>query len=161
MNEKFEAIIEATKEGALDDRQARIQTINDAIDEYITTTGKTPDNEALERLADAILHEELTDTNRMKIRNNEYPFMSDTQLSRRQEGKHERKGKTPSGEVPLRAAANVGTDGRNHHVARRKRLTVNDSIAIDKEARSRNQERKRRYNDFIKVQPVITYKINE
>jgi hypothetical protein len=113
---------------------------------------------ALERMSDLALCEELTDNDRMKVRNNEYPFFSETQLARRQEGVHARSG--TSGEVPLSAAESIGTDGKSYAVPTRRERNSRENRFVDKEAKIRNKERKHNYTEFTKVQQVIVHKID-
>ena len=89
-------------------RQDRLQASDDLVEAYVTYTGKRPDGTALGRLATLILRDELTDTDRMKVRNNEYPFLSDDQTRRREEG-----------EISLVFAEEVGIDGRDYRAQTR------------------------------------------
>lgn len=90
----------------------------------------------------------------MKVRNNEYPIMSDTQIQRRQEGTRQRKGN--GSEVPLKADFGLAADSLNHGIPRRRKRTVNEMLRSDR-AKSRNRERAAKYLDFAKVQSVRTY----
>ncbi|MFZ7945680.1 hypothetical protein [Neobacillus sp. 19] len=142
-------------------REVRLGKIEELTEGYRAATGEWPDSVALERLADLCLYEELTDTDRMKVRNNEYPIMSDEQLSRRQEGKHVRKNDNPNIEVPLAIAGSVGADGRCHAQPARRVRSDRESSIVDKEAKSRNKERKRKYVEFTRVQPVFTKSLTD
>ncbi|MEH7456354.1 hypothetical protein V7183_03735 [Bacillus sp. JJ1127] len=51
-----------------------------------TNVGERPEPKQIERLSDLLLYEELHDNDRMKVRNNEYPIISERQLSRRHSG---------------------------------------------------------------------------
>lgn len=146
-----------TKRGELP-REVRIGKIDALIEEYFGKTGEMPDAVALERMADLVLYEELSDPDEHKVSRNEYPFLSDTQIARRQEGKHTRSDGI-KGEVPLSAAESIGTDGRNHSQPMRRERNTRENRFVDKEAKIRNKERKHNYVEFTKVQPVITYKI--
>jgi hypothetical protein len=156
LHEDITQLQQATKRGELP-REVRIVKINTLIEEYFAKTGEMPDAVALERLSDLILYEELTDDDRMKVRNNEYPFLSETQLARRQEGLHARGG--TSGEVPLSAADSVGSDGKSYGIPTRRERNKRENRFVDKEAKIRNKERKHNYTEFTKVQPVIVRKI--
>jgi hypothetical protein len=156
LHEDITKLQTATKRGELP-REVRIGKINSLIEEYFGKTGEMPDTVALERLADLVLYEELTDDDRMKVRNNEYPFLSETQLARRQEGLHARGG--TSGEVPLSAADSVGSDGKSYGIPTRRERNKRENRFVDKEAKIRNKERKHNYTEFTKVQPVIVRKI--
>ena len=89
----------------------------------------------------------------MKVRNNEYPIMSDTQIQRRQEGTRQRKG---GSEVPLKAAFGLAADSLNHGIPRRRKRTINEMLRSDR-AKSRNKERHQQYREFTKVQAVRSY----
>jgi hypothetical protein len=157
--ELHEAITELqaeTKRGEMP-RQLRLVKIEQLTEDYYDKAGEMPDAVALERLADLVLHEELTDNDRMKVRNNEYPFFSETQLARRQEGLHARGG--TSGEVPLAAAESIGTDGRSYGIPTKRERNKRENRFVDKEAKIRNNERKQKYVDFTKIQPVDVRKI--
>jgi hypothetical protein len=147
-----------TKRGELP-REVRLVKIEELTEEYFAKEGEWPDVVALERLADLCLYEELTDDDRMKVRNNEYPFLSDVQMARRQEGKHKRKSDNPNIEVPLGIAENYGMDGKVHDYPTRRQRSDRENIFIDKEAKIRNIERKHKYTEFTKVQPVITFNL--
>jgi len=136
----------------------RHDCIEQLIDEYFEETGKVPDGVALERLANLLLHEELTDTNRMKSRDNEYPIISDTQIARRQEGKHVRS-LAVTGEVPLGAAETYSSEGRNYGQPTRRTRNTRENRFVDKEAKSKNTDRAKKYAEFTKVQPVEVRKI--
>ncbi|MGM0836028.1 MAG: hypothetical protein ACQEV7_07715 [Bacillota bacterium] len=159
LNDKISDIRARTKAGALT-REERIAEVDRAIEAYFAKTGNMPDDKALERLADLLLYEELTDTDRMKVRNNEYPFFSDTQLARRQEGKHVRS-TAVTGEVPLGASESYGVDGRNYSQPTRRVRNTRENRFVDKEAKIRNDERRKAYAEFTKVQPVDVRNISE
>jgi hypothetical protein len=132
-------------------RDVRIAEIDRVTEEWFRETGEMPDAKQLERLADLILHEELTDGS------NE--ILSDTQIARRQEGKHSRKTSNPKIEVPFKMAENLGTDSRNYNKPIRRERSLRENEHIDKAAKSRNDERHKRYKEFTKVQPVEVRKI--
>lgn len=159
LHEEITKLQTATKRGELP-RKVRMVKIEELTERYYAETGDLPDAKALERLADLILHEELTDNNEHKVAHNEYPILSETQIARRQEGKHTRK-EGLKGEVPLGAADSLGTDGRNHGRPTRRERNTRENRFIDKAAKIRNKERKKAYEEFTKVQPVITRHISE
>lgn len=70
------------------DRQTRLTESDALIEAYFAHCGYVPDSAPLERLATLILRDELTDTDRMKSRTNEYPILSDDQLERREDGEY-------------------------------------------------------------------------
>lgn len=153
LHEEITKLQQVTKRGEMP-RDVRLVKIEELTENYFDKTGEWPDGVALERLADLCLYEELTDNDRMKVRNNEYPFLSETQIARRQEGVHARGG--TSGEVPLSAADSLGSDGKNYGIPTRRERNSRENRFVDKEAKIRNKERKHKYAEFTKVQPVIT-----
>ncbi|HFK1761297.1 hypothetical protein [Bacillus cereus] len=90
----------------------------------------------------------------MKVRNNEYPILSDTQIQRRREGTRQRKGN--GNEVPLKAAFGLAANLLDHRIPRRRRRTINEMLRSDR-AKSRNRERQQQYREFTKVQPLRSY----
>lgn len=119
-NTKIDELWTKTKTGELRNRQARFAAIERLTDDYISATGKRPEPAQLDRLATLCLYEEMTDTDRMKMRNNEFPIMSDEQYARRTMGKHKRADDNASVEVSFTAAATVGVDGANYRQPKRK-----------------------------------------
>lgn len=105
--EEFERVVDElwqrTKNGELRDRQARFTEIERVIDKYIAKYGQRPNQRLLDRLATLCLYEEVTDKDRLKMRNNEYPIMSERQEERRDE------------ELVSQAwSRNIGADGRDY-----------------------------------------------
>lgn len=90
------------------DRESRLQASDDLIESYLEYSGQRPDSTALERLGSLILRDELADRDRMKVRNNEFPFHSDDQLRRRNDE-----------EVSITWAEDVATDGRDYRIKSR------------------------------------------
>ncbi|SET42133.1 hypothetical protein SAMN05216389_1118 [Oceanobacillus limi] len=118
-------------------RNQRIWAVQYYTDEYVRQTGERPESGALDRLATLILDDEIADKDRMKMRNNEYPIMSDDQQERRDR------------EVAsIKWAEEVGVDGKDHRPK------------TSKTVRSR-ERRFMSYREFTKVQPVITYNLRE
>jgi len=134
----------------LANRQLRMQIVEDLTEQYFEAAGDWPDGKTLEKLTDAILSEELTDMHPDKITRAEYPFMSDWQLDAR----HENEYSEALGEAH-------GSDGRKHSQPTRRTRTGREHFAVNKRTKSRNAERKRKYREFTKVQPVITRWITE
>jgi hypothetical protein len=141
---------QATKNGVLT-RERRLEYIEAVTEEYFRLTGEWPDAVALERLADLCLYEELTDNNEHKISQTEYPFLSERQFDRRDS----REVKSAFG-MDGNAA-----DGQKHGRPTRRERTGYENRFVDKKAKIRNAERKRNYNEFTKVQPVIVRKIGD
>lgn len=106
-----------------------------------------PESELLDKLADLVLYEELTDATPYKIANTEYPIMSANMMEERSEK-----------DVQL-----VGVDYETDRKAtgKRRKRTMRENYLVDKNARARNAERRRKYHEFTKVQPVISYNIND
>jgi hypothetical protein len=137
-----------TKRGELP-REDRLVKINDLIEDYFAEYGEMPDGVALERLTDLCLYEELTDSNIHKVAHNEYPFLSEHQFDRRDSRE------SSVGD----AIDNSASDGRKHLKPTRRSRSDYENGFIDKKAKIRNKDRKQKYNEFTKVQPVIVRKI--
>jgi hypothetical protein len=150
LHEDITQLQQATKRGELP-REVRLVKIEALTEDYYANTGEMPDAVALERLADLCLYEELTDPNPDKMTAEEYPIMSETQKARRQEGRHVKK-ESQRKEVSFEATGTIGTDRIDYRRPTRK---VNEELR-DKKEKSRNAERRRKYNEFTKLQPVIT-----
>lgn len=131
-------------------RSERIALIGALTDEYVASTGERPDVAELERLADAILYEELTDQRRDKISGVEYPFMSEWQLAVRQ-----------NREYDVKLAEERGTDGRDYKPPIRRHRTARENRFVDMYARSKNEARRRQYRKDTEPGPLITYNIYE
>lgn len=157
---EFERAVNGLIDKNIEDRTERIRAIDALIDEYVDAIGSAPDPVQLERLADYILKEELTDASKNKVRREEYPIFSEWQLARRKDGRHRRK-ENAYVEVPLEAARTYSGDGRNYRVPKRRRRRLRENIFMDEKTKSRNRERRRKYREFTKPGPVITYKLEE
>jgi hypothetical protein len=146
-NNEAERIINDTRAGTngMDDRQVRIEAVKKLTETYAAANGKRPDQAIVERLTDVILYEELTDDDRMKVRNNEYPFLSERQFERRR-----------SEEVGLKVAEEIGTDGKTHKAPKRRKRTDRENRLVNLKARSRNREIAKKYREFTETQPVVT-----
>ncbi|AJH82075.1 hypothetical protein P5775_21100 [Bacillus cereus] len=110
--------------------------------------GELPEPKQLERLADLLLYEELSNTHPDKMAREEYPIMSEHQLSRRH-----------SGEVSMKVAEEYGSDRRNYKPPVRRKRTRKETWKIDREAKSRNEERRKMYREFTRVQAVKVYNV--
>ncbi|PEF71703.1 hypothetical protein [Bacillus cereus] len=128
---------------AISNRDVRAEEIKSLTDAYVGTVGERPEQKQLERLADLLLYEELHDTHPDKVAREEYPIMSDHQLSRRH-----------SGEVSMKVAEEYGVDRRNYKPPVRRKRTRKETWQIDKEVKSRNEERRKAYREFTRVQAV-------
>ncbi|EJQ06651.1 hypothetical protein ABHP49_004765 [Bacillus cereus] len=129
---------------AISNRDVRAEEIKSLTDAYVGTVGERPESKQLERLADLLLYEELHDTHPDKMTREEYPIMSEHQLSRRH-----------SGEVSMKVAEEYGVDRRNYKPPVRRKRTRREMWQIDREAKSRNEERRKAYREFTRVQSVI------
>lgn len=138
----------ATKRGELP-REVRLVKIEQLTEEYYVKTGELPDAKALERLSDLCLYEELSDPHPDKVTRTEYPFFSETQFEERYKS-----------EASFKFAEEHGVDGRDHSPPLRRKRTNKDNKFVDKNARIRNKERKRKYDEFTKVQPVTIKRID-
>ncbi|KFN01598.1 hypothetical protein D0U04_13755 [Bacillus clarus] len=131
---------------AISNRNTRAKEIKSLTDAYVGTVGERPEPKQLERLADLLLYEELHDTHPDKMVLAEYPIMSDHQLSRRH-----------SGEVSMKVAEEYGVDRRNYKPPVRRKRTRKETWKIDREAKSFNKERQRKYWEFTRMQMVRSY----
>jgi hypothetical protein len=150
LHEDITELQKATKRGELP-REVRLVKIEHLTEGYYAKTGEMPDGVALERLADLCLYEELTDPNIHKVAHNEYPFLSEHQFDRRDNRE------SAVGD----ALDNSASDGRRHTKPTRRSRSDYENRLVDKKAKIRNKERKKVYNEFTKVHPVITYKIGD
>jgi hypothetical protein len=148
LHEDITKLQTATKRGELP-REVRIVKINTLIEEYFGKTGETPDGITLDRMSDLILDEELRDTHPDKVTRTEYPFFSETQFEERRKD-----------EASFKLSEEHGVDGRNYKPPGRRDRSNREIKFMDKNAKIRNKERKQKYHDFTKVQPVITRRIN-
>ncbi|MBG9774236.1 hypothetical protein [Brevibacillus laterosporus] len=139
------------------ERTTRINWIKDVLDRYVETRGDGPSSTELEQLADVILHEELTDPDAYKGTHNEYPILSETQLARRREGKHKRRGSGMGGEASLAIAQETGTDGRSYRKPARRKRSPYENRFVDENAQIRNKQRREQYEKYRKPGEVKQY----
>ena len=128
--EKVDEIIAAN----IEDRTERMSAVRVLVAGYIDENGTPPDPTQLERLTDYILREELSNPNRMKMREMEYPFLSARQMERRQDK-----------EYSLSLAESYDTDGVNRAKPERRHRTAKEIRFIDKAAQAKNRARKAQY----------------
>lgn len=97
-------------------RQERIEAIEAITETYTITLEYRLDSRTLERMANLILNEELTDRHPDKMTRNEYPIMSPQQERGRTQGlqRDRRKDGTTVRETVLEHASNVASDGKNY-----------------------------------------------
>lgn len=101
-----------------------------------------PDSYVLDKLADAILAEELSNKHPDKMSREEYPILSRFQDERRKFGGARNKQGVRRHEVPLIAAAQVGIDG----------VDYGESARVLAERKGDNRERNDTYHAFIAEQ---------
>jgi hypothetical protein len=147
LHEDITDLQKATKRG---EREVRLVKIENLVEGYFVKTGEWPDAVALERLADLCLHEELTDPNPDKMTDEEYPFMGEHQFDRRDNRES----------VVGSDIDNSPADGRKHLKPTRRTRTDYENKFVNKKAKIRNKERKKEYNEFTKVQPVVVRRLN-
>jgi hypothetical protein len=143
LHEAITQLQQATKRGEMP-REVRLGRIEALAEEYFAKAGEMPDGVALERMADLILYEELSNTHPDKVTRTEYPFFSEHQFEERYKA-----------EASFKWAEEHGVDGRDHKPPVRRIRTKKDNKFLDKNAKIRNKERKHRYTEFTKVQPII------
>lgn len=131
------------------DRAARIELIRRLTEDYTAANDKYPEGALLERLADAVLNEELSDQKKNKTRTTEYPFLSERQFRTR----HEQ-------EVGLEGAATTGVDGRDYRMPKRRKRSNYENNFVDKHARSTNADRRKQYAKD-KAPGKVTYVVSE
>jgi hypothetical protein len=148
LHESITDLQQANKRGVLS-REMRFEYIEAITEEYFRLTGEMPDGIALERLANLCLHEELTDSHPDKVTRTEYPFFSEHQFEERHKS-----------ESSFKLSEERGVDGRDYKPPVRRVRTNKDHRFIDKNAKIRNKERQRQYNEFTKVQPVVVRKMS-
>lgn len=142
----FEQAVTELIDKNIEDMSERIRAINDLIDEFVLGVYEHPDPVQLDRLANYILHEELTDQKKNKARREEFPVFSERQLLRRR-----------NCEVSEEGAVFYGNDGRNYRYPERRKRTIREMLFVDKKTKSRNKERLKRYREFTKPGEVISY----
>ncbi|MGF9711641.1 hypothetical protein [Paenibacillus naphthalenovorans] len=178
----------------LRNRQARIDVIGRIAADYIAAhaefnqraldrwneggaKGERPspvsvDTALLGRLADAVLNEELTDTDAHKVAHSEYPFLSETQMARRQEGRRGSDRTNMSGESAFETydgaakhhsgmSAQLATDGRSYRMPIRRTRGKYELAYIDQNAKGRNKERREQYVKDTAPGPLVTYNLRD
>jgi hypothetical protein len=150
LHEDITQLQTATKRGEMP-REVRLGRIEELAEGYYVKAGEMPDSTALERMADLCLYEELTDTDRMKVRNNEYPILSEYQFDRRDNVVS----------VVGDDIENSPSDGRRHLKPTRRVRTDYENKFVNKKAGIRNKNRKKAYHEFTKIQPVVVNKIGD
>ncbi|SDW23040.1 HNH endonuclease [Paenibacillus sp. PDC88] len=117
----------------------RIQTVSALISQYIESSGQTPDSRVLEKAADYILYDDLSDSNPHKVFHTEYPILSKSQVKFRF-----------SSELPLHQ---VEDELRLSDTTLYRYANPREDLAL-KIRREVNH-----YSDLNSKQPVISYKL--
>lgn len=147
---EFTSQVDALIAANIEDRTERMAAVQALTDRYIEAHGEAPDAAQIERLTDYILREELTCTDRMKARNEEYPFLSERQLERRQEH-----------EYSEGLAESYDTDGVNRAKPERRHRTAKEHRFVDKVAQAKNRKRNAQYKRDTSPGPVVTYNLRD
>ncbi|MED1527897.1 hypothetical protein [Bacillus pumilus] len=144
LHEAITALYERTKAGALE-REERIAEIDVLLAKY----DGTPPANALERLSDLILYEELSDTRRNKMSAEEYPIMSERMEKTRK-----------TGEASDKMAEEYDITGANYAVPKRRTRSPYDNLFTDRHAKARNKTARKRYNDFVNGKSTGQFTVN-
>ncbi|QLI77145.1 hypothetical protein [Bacillus pumilus] len=144
LHEAITALYERTKAGTLE-REERIVEINDLLDRY----DGTPPSNALERISDLLLYEELSDTRRNKMSAEEYPIMSERMEKTRK-----------TGEASDKMAEEYDITGANYAVPKRRTRSPYDNLFTDRHAKARNRTARRRYNEFVNGKSAGQFTVN-
>ncbi|MEC1349157.1 hypothetical protein [Bacillus licheniformis] len=148
LHEMITELQQRTKAGELD-RIERIKEINALVEAYHDSVGKSPDSAALERMANLIIYEELSDTNKNKMKDLEYPIMSERMEKTRR-----------SGETSEKMAEEYDKFGKYQGKPVRRRLSTYEGIHVDRRAKARNKERRKKYSDFVKGKTPGQFTVN-
>ncbi|WP_434750236.1 hypothetical protein [Paenibacillus amylolyticus] len=146
----FHEVITELSEANIEDRGERMAAVEALTDSYIDANGERPDVDALERLTNLILREELTDMHPDKMTREEYPIMSLHQEDRRRSNEYE---------DVLADAYDVA--GVNRAKPERRHRTSSDNTFVEKLARKKNRERKAQYKRDTSPGEVKTYNLYE
>lgn len=134
----FSAAVSELITQRIEDRAERMATIQTLVTEYIESVGLNPDVGELERLANEILYEELTDDHPDKMSREEYPIMSEDQYERRRKD-----------EVSFeRLSDSLANDEMDYRKPTRRPRSGYENAFVDDRAKSRNLDRQRHYNAF-------------
>lgn len=139
-------IIEQTKKGELD-REPRMARLTELCDDLALTAEEYRNKDAIyaliERLTNALLHEELTDPTPWKSQQSEYPVYSESMLGARSWK-----------DVPQDLASEYGTDKKNYAKPTRRKRNKSELAFADRNVKSRERARKASYRAFIKGEDV-------
>ncbi|OIN67407.1 hypothetical protein BLD48_05825 [Exiguobacterium sp. KRL4] len=139
-------IIEQTKKGELD-RGPRMDRLTELCDDLALTAEeyRNKDNiyALIERLTNALLHEELTDPTPWKSQQSEYPVYSENMLDKKSQKN-----------VPQELASEYGMDRKNHGRPVRRKRTKSELAFADRTVKSRERARKASYRAFVQGEDV-------
>jgi len=127
----------------LANRQLRMQIVEDLTECYREAAGDWPDGLVLERLTNAILEEELYSDDNYYVKHTEYPILN--------ERKHESR---TYKDVKPEGLETVDSGGKNQRKPTKRKRGKYENAFVDKHTRSKNRERRKKYVEFTKVQPV-------
>lgn len=150
----------------IEDRTERIATVHALTEAYTDSTGVRPDGAQLERLADYILREEISDPDPHKSTKYEYPILSDIQMERRRLGRRGSEGTNMAGETSIasddtsdkhaRSGVYLATDGRDYRNPIRRTRSIRELIFVDENAKIRNKKRAAQYKRDTAPGPVVS-----
>lgn len=127
---QFEDYTKDIVNNRIEDRQQRKETIDALIEEYVKQTGERPEGRQLEKLANAIMFEELEgDTRADKMTLEAEPVMTQSQTNRRH-------GNEAGGD----ALTLIGSDSRSYRRPVRRPLTTGEMISVDQASGTKTQE---------------------
>ncbi|WP_332606848.1 hypothetical protein [Bacillus spizizenii] len=148
LHEMITELYKRTKAGELT-RLERIEEITALADAYFDSVGEHPESTALERMANLVIYEELSDSHPDKVTRSEYPIMSETQFE-------ERYKREASDKLAEEYDQNGMYKGRP---IRRTRSTYENKL-LDKRAKARNLERRKRYSAFVSGKSPGQFTVN-
>ena len=131
-------------------QQERKAAVNDLIEAYVIATGERPDSAQLDRLAEYIMLDDLSDADPYKVAHTEYPFLSARQLELRR-----------TREVSLKVTEETGTDGHNYRLPKRRKRSRYENWRVDANAKARNTERADQYRKDTSPGRVVPYNLRE
>ena len=145
-------------------RRERIALVDEWLAAYVDRCGVSPHSNELERLADALLHEELADRSPYKVAHEEYPILSEAQLRRRRFGRSAAGGSNMRGEVALDAAGDggavsdyVAADGFSYARPTRRPRSLYESAFVEERTISRVADRAATYLTSMQPGEVRVY----
>lgn len=123
-NDQVADFREQVREGSYSEREGRMTAVEAMVDQYIAAHGERPDSKQLERLSNALLHEELTDRNPHKILHTENPILSNYQFDRRHQDA-----------TAFKWAEEYDANGKNQSKPTPRKRSLYENHKIDEKAR--------------------------